>query len=174
MGRPEGLKIRQDGRTIRSPIGRSVQKNERPIINFFGPPPTEALASGTSCLWVVSSIGRPGPKRCFLLRPHDSGRGPIGSLRIALLRLARPRPTGGIRPGMPARKGPGANGERSALSQTTIPGPYPTPAKTVLHDCPDISSIVGADICVYSICRRRWTPVRQKAPHMPLGIGSGH
>ena len=50
---------------------------------------------------------------------------PVGSLLTALLRLARPGPTGAIRPGTPARKGPGANGEGSAQSQTTIPGPYP-------------------------------------------------
>ena len=125
MGRPEGLRIRQAGRTARSPTGRSARKNERPLINLFGPPPTRALASGTSHLRAVSPIGRPSPKRCFLLRPRDSDRGPVGSLRTALLRLTRSGPTGAIQPGTPARKGPGANGERSALSQTTIPGPYP-------------------------------------------------
>ena len=44
----------------------------------------------------VPLIGRPGPKRCFLLRPPDSDRGPVGSLLIALLRLAWLEPTGAI------------------------------------------------------------------------------
>jgi len=50
---------------------------------------------------------------------------PTGSLLTALLRLARPVPTRALRPGIPTRKGPGANGESSAQSQNTVPGPYP-------------------------------------------------
>ena len=61
--------------------------------------PTRALASGTSRLRAVSPIERPSPKHCFLLRARVSDRGSIGSLLAALLRLARLRPTGAIRPG---------------------------------------------------------------------------
>ena len=46
------------------------------------------------------------------------------------------------------------------------------PAGTVLHNRPDTNSIVGADIYPYSIVGAVETPVRQKAPHMPLGTNS--
>ena len=59
-----------------------------------------------------------------------------------------------------------------------------TPTGTVLHNRPDTNSmggtdicdysIVGADIYVYSIVGAVGAPIRQKAPHMPLGIDSGH
>ena len=92
-----------------------AQESKAPARQLLRPTSlTEALASGVSRLRAVSPIRRPGPKRYFLLRPRDSDRGPVVSLRTALLRLARPGPTGAIRPGTPARKGPGANGEGSA------------------------------------------------------------
>ena len=37
-----------------------------------------------------------------------------------------------------------------------------------------VYSIVGTDIYVYSIIGAVGAPIRQKGPHMPLGIGSGH
>ena len=49
-----------------------------------------------------------------------------------------------------------------------------TPAGTVLHDRPDTNSIVGADICVYSIVGAVGLPYGKKDPHVPLGIDSGH
>ena len=85
MGLPEGPKTRRARWTVRSPTGRSAQKNERPLINFFSPPSTGVLAPGTSHLRAASPIGRPDPKRCFLLRPRVSDRGPVGSLLAALL-----------------------------------------------------------------------------------------
>ena len=42
----------------------------------------------------------------------------------------------------------------------------------MLHNCPDTNNIVGVDIYPYSIVGAVETPVRQKAPHMPLGINS--
>ena len=47
-----------------------------------------------------------------------------------------------------------------------------TPAEIVLHDCPNTSSIVGADICVYSIVGAVGLPYGKKHP-MPLGIDRG-
>ena len=46
------------------------------------------------------------------------------------------------------------------------------PAEIVLHDHPNTSSIVGADICVYSIVGAIELPYGKKPP-MPLGINSG-
>ena len=64
-------------------------KGQAPALQLLRPTsPTGALASGTSRLQVVSPIGRPGPKRCFLLRPRVSDQGTIGSLLVAILRLA--------------------------------------------------------------------------------------
>ena len=42
----------------------------------------------------------------------------------------------------------------------------------VLHNCPNTNSIVGADICVYSIVDATKLPYGKKPP-MPLGIDSG-
>jgi len=149
-----------------SPVAdRKVCPKERtPAHQLLRPTSDRSARPGHRPPREVSPIGRPSPKRCFLLRPCDSDRGPVGSLRTALLRLTQPGPTGAIQPGTPARKGPGANGEHNALSQTTIPGPYPTPTKTVLHDRPDTSSIVGADICVYSIVGVVGLPYGKKPP----------
>ena len=46
------------------------------------------------------------------------------------------------------------------------------PAGTVLLNRPDTHSIVGADICVYSIVGAIGLPYGKKPP-MPLGIDSG-
>ena len=125
MGRPErSKKQRAGGQTGRRPEGPPKERN--PAQQLPRPTsPTGALASDAGRLRADSPIGRPSPKHCFLLRPRVSDRRLVGSLLTALLRLARPVPTGAIRPGIPARKGPGANGESSAQSQNTVPGPYP-------------------------------------------------
>ena len=47
-----------------------------------------------------------------------------------------------------------------------------TPAETVLHDHPDTSSIVGINICVYSIAGVVGLPYGKRPP-MPLGIDRG-
>ena len=81
----------------------------------------------------------------------------------------------------------GTRGERRKQRTKSKHGtgtiPY-IPAETVLHNRPNTSSmggfdicaysIVGADIYVYSIVGVVGAPIRQKAPHMPLGIDSGH
>ena len=130
MGRPKRSKKQRAGGTDRSPTGRSTKRTnptgaERLRQLLWPTSPTGALASGVGRLRADSPIGRPGPKCCFLLRPRVSDRRLVGSLLTALLRLARPVPTGAIRPGISARKGPRANGENSAQSQNTVPGPYP-------------------------------------------------
>ena len=147
MGWPKSLKHnRPEGQSGRRSEG--LPKKQAPARQLLRPTsPTGALASDISRLRAVSPIGRPGPKRCFLLRPHVSDRGPVGSLLTALLRLARLGPTGGAR-------SEGTRGERrrqrtkSNHDTGTIPC---MPAGTVLLNRPDTNSIVGADICVYSI-----------------------
>ena len=125
MGQPKKSKNNgPGGQTGHRPEG--PPKERTPTRQLLRPTsPTGALASGTGRLRADSPIGRPGPKRYFLLRPRVSDRRLVGSLLTALLRLARPVPTGAIRPGIPARKGPGANRESSTQSQDTVPGPYP-------------------------------------------------
>jgi len=70
-------KTQRARRTVRSPTGRSTQRNKHPLVKLLWPTsPTEALASDTSHLRAVSPIGRPGPKCCFLLQPRVSDWGP--------------------------------------------------------------------------------------------------
>ena len=79
LGRPKSLR--------HSPVAdRKVYPKEQASARQLLRPtsPTGALASDTSRLRAVSPIGRPGPKRCFLLRPHDSDRGPVRSLLLPL------------------------------------------------------------------------------------------
>ena len=97
-GPAQESKTRRAGRAVRSPTGRSTQKNKRPLVNFFSPP----LRSEQSLRALAASD------------PASPTRDPVGSLLTALLRLAWPGPTGAIRPGTPARKEPGANEKGSA------------------------------------------------------------
>ena len=47
------------------------------------------------------------------------------------------------------------------------------PTGTVLLNRPDTNSIVGVDICVYSIVGAIGLPYGKKPPHIPLDIDSG-
>ena len=125
-GPAQESKTQRAGRIVRLPTGRSTQKNKRPLFSFFGPPlrPEHSLRTPAAFRRSLRSEGL-AQNAASYSDPASPTRDPVGSLLTALLRLARPGPTGAIRPGTLAQKGPGANGEGSTLSQTTILGPYP-------------------------------------------------
>jgi hypothetical protein len=119
-----------------------AQEERHPLVNFFGPPirPEHSLHAPAASERPLRSEGLPRALLPTPTRVSPTGvrkntasysdlvsptGDPIGTLFTALLRLARPGLTGAIRPGTPARKEPGANGESSTQSQTMIPGPYP-------------------------------------------------
>ena len=150
---------------------------KHPLVNFFGPPlrpehrstrfrhqpPLGGLSDQKGLAQNVASN--------FDLAPLAWD--PIGSMLTALLRMAWPGPTRAIRPGTPARKGPGANGEGSAQVKPRYQGPYPVRLREQcsLHNRPDTQYCRRRHLCL-QYCRRRWTPIWQNAPHMPLGIDS--
>ena len=126
---------------------------------------TGALDSGSNSLRTASPIGRPAPSPTSDSDPASLRPGYVRTLLVALLRLAQPKPIGAIRPGTPARKGPGANGAGSAQSQNHDTGTITcTLAGTVLLNRPNTNSIVGADIYVYSIVGAIGLPYGKKPP----------
>ena len=108
--RPGGLSKRTSARSSTSPAHLSDRN-----IRFGHQPPPGGLSDQKGLVQNAASY----------FDPASPTGDPVGSLLTTLLRLARLGPTRAIRPGTPARKGPGANREGSAQSQTTIPGPYP-------------------------------------------------
>ena len=143
QGSTQESKKQQGKGTAQQLTGRSGPRRATPACQLLRPTYLiGALAPGSSRLRTASPIGRPAPSPTSDSDPRVSSIGvrenttsysdpasptgdPVGSLFTALLRLTRLGPTGAIRPGTPARKGPAANREGSAQSQTTIPGPYP-------------------------------------------------
>ena len=185
MGQPKSLKNNgPEGQTGRRPEG--LPKERTPARQLLRPTSsTGALASGTSCLRADYPIGRPGPKTLLRtptprLRPETRRKPAYRSSPTGTASTDWSHPTGDSR-------SEGTRGERrkqrtkSKHGTRTIPC---TPTGTVLHNRPDtnsmggtdicVYSIVGADIYVYSIVGAVGAPVRQKGPHMPLGIDSGH
>ena len=185
MGRPKSLKNNGlEGQTDRRPKG--LPKERTPARQLLQPTsPTGALASDASRLRVDSPIGRPGPKTLLPtltphLRPETRRKPAYRSSPTGTASTDWSHPTGDSR-------SEGTRGERrkqrtkSKYGTRTIPC---TPVRIVLHNRPNTSSmggsdscvysIVGADIYVYSIVGTIGAPVRQKGPHMPLGIDSGH
>ena len=148
--RPEGLPKRTSARSSTS----SAHLSDRSIRFWHQPPPCGVFDRKGLAQNIASYSD-----------PASPTGDPVGSLLTTLLRLARPGPTGAIQPGTPARKGPGSEQRRQGTSQTMILGTIPcTPARTVLHDHPNTNSIVGADICVYSIVGAVGLPYDNKPP----------
>ena len=174
MGRPKSLRHDgPEGQSGRRPKG--LPKNRRSLVNLSGPPlrPEHSLrAPATSGQSLRPE--RPGPEHRFLLRPRISDRGPH---REAAYHSS---PTGAARAdwGHPTEdaRSEGTRGKRrrqctkSNHDTGTISC---TPAGTVLLNRHDTNSIVGTDICVYSIVGAIGLPYGKKAPHIPLGIDSG-
>ena len=131
-----------------------TEEERRPLVDYFGPPlrSERSLRTPAASGWPLRSEGltqallpTPTPR----LRP-----GFTETLLTALLRLARPEPTGPSDRGRPLGRNQGTNGESKSgrTSQTMIPGTIPcTPAGTVLCNRPDTNNIIGADISLYSI-----------------------
>ena len=168
MGRPKSLKHNgPEGQSGRRSEGLPKRTSARSSTSsaHLSNWSTRALASDTSRLRAVSPIGRPGPKRCFLLRPRVSDRGPRRKPSY------RSFPTGAAKAdwGHPTRDAcsEGTKGEqrRQCTSQTTIPGTIPcTPTRTVLHNRLDTYTIIGADICIYNIVGVVGLPYDKKPP----------
>ena len=73
-------------RTVRSPTERPTRKGKHSLINFFGAPlrPERSLRAPTASRRSLRLDGL--DQKCrLLLRPRGSDRGPVGSLRTALL-----------------------------------------------------------------------------------------
>jgi len=75
-GPTQGSKTQRARRTVRSPTGRSTQKNKCSLVNFFGSPlqPQHSLQAPAASGRSLRSEGL-AQKRCFLLRPRVSDRG---------------------------------------------------------------------------------------------------
>ena len=105
----ESKNNRAKGRSSNRPEGLA-QEEQRPLVSYFGPPirPKRSVRAPAA-----SPIGRPAPSPTSDSDPASLRPGYVRTLLAALLRPAQPKPTRVIRPGTPARKGPGTNGESS-------------------------------------------------------------
>ena len=106
MGRPKYLNDRPEGQSNHRPEGLAEEEQHR-LVDYFGPPlrPERSLRTPAASRRPL----RPeGLAQALLptLTPHLRP-GFAETLLTALLRLAQPEPTGAIRPGTPAQKGPG-------------------------------------------------------------------
>ena len=141
-------------------------KEQAPAHQLLHPTsPTRALASGTGRLQAVSQIGRPDPKRCFLLRPRVSDRGPRRKPAYRSSPTGAARTDWGHTTGDARSKGTRGERGRQCTKSNHDTGTIPcTPVETVLLNRPDTNSIVGADICVYSTVGAFGLPYGKKAP----------
>ena len=155
--RPEGLPERTSARSSAS----SAHLSDRST-RFRHQPPPGGLSDRKA--WPKTLLPTPTPR----LRP--------GTRRKPACRSS---PTGSARVdwGHPTRdaRSEETRGEwrRQRTKSNHDIGTIPcTPAETVLHDRSDTSSIVGTDICVYSIAGVVGLPYGKRPP-MPLGIDRG-
>ena len=128
MGRPKSLKHNgPEGQSGRRPEGLPKRTSTRSSTcsAHLSDRNTGALASDTSRLRAVSPIGRPGPKRCFLLRPRVSDQ------RLRRKPTCRSSPASATRTdwghltGDARSEGTRGEQKRQRTSQTMILGPYP-------------------------------------------------
>jgi len=130
-GPAQESKTQRAGRAVRSPTGRSTQKNKCLLVSFFGPPlrlECSLRAPAASKRFLQSE----GLKRCFLLRPRDSdpttearGNPAHRASSTGVLRADWSHPTRGT----PFGRNQKTCRERQGMahkSKSLYQGPYPT------------------------------------------------
>ena len=148
---------------VQQPIRRLGPRRAMPARRQLRPTSsTGALDSGFSRLRTASPIRRPTSSPTSNFDPTSLRPELVGTLLTALLRPAHSEPTGAIRSGTPRSVGTRRRAEKGKARLTsqnhctrdhTLHG-------TVLCSHPNINSVVGADISLYSIVGAAKTPIR--------------